>query len=213
MCICTSRGLWGSSFCVCCLFPGPMCMPCYVRSAFTVHGQLASVQHTCCVGSVCTVSSQGCVSFGLGVFLTFCVHRVSCVLHAHCQCHGVCVPCALRAKCALPLRCMFHHTAYSGTEHRRPALFGRCRFAVPGFVTCMTTSVMGECDLRPQGLPIMPQPPQLPPPLHSLGCKPRVPPQPSWRFTNWSRSHNLASVSHRPAFSLLTVSQSNCFSS
>lgn len=53
----------------------------------------------CCVGSVCTVSSQGCVSFGLAVFLRFCMHWISCGPHAHCQCPELCVSCAPQNKC------------------------------------------------------------------------------------------------------------------
>lgn len=101
----------------------------------------------CCVGSVRTVSSQGCVP------------RAWCIL------------CALRFMgTSSSLLMPWALCVCTAWEKSFPLSFPGC-ISLP----CMTTSILGECDLRPQGLPIMPQSPQLLPSSPSLGCKPGVP--------------------------------------
>lgn len=61
--------------------------------------------------------------------------------------------------------CIFHGPVYSWAQSTGGLhCLGNVISAVPGCValTCMTTSIVGECDLRPQGLPTMLQLPQLP---------------------------------------------------
>lgn len=146
----------------------PVMVLCADHAVCTVHSMCAFHWPwcaACCVGSVCTVSSQGCVSFGLAVFLRFCMHWVSCGPHAHCQCPELCVLCSTEKVCTASLMHAFHGPVHPWVQSMGGLLcLGNVVSSVPGCVslTCMTTSIMGECDLRPQGLPTMLQSPWLP---------------------------------------------------